>query len=160
SFSPITFRGDHRRWYHAKMRASLGVTWALAVGLGCGGSSNYNNGNLDGNGPPGDPVGGGGSDPAGRDPAGVDLAAGPPGMGAFPSTSPWYQDVTNATLDGKSGDIISGLAGAGGWGNGNKLQIDFSIEVLSADNGVVPRAFVQTGDFYDPDCDPIPLPVP
>jgi serine/threonine-protein kinase len=82
------------------------------------------------------------------------------GKGVFPSSSPWYTDVSGASADGKSADVISGLAGAGGWGNGNVMQIDFSIEVLSADAGVPRRDFTQTSDFYDPDCDPAPVPVP
>jgi serine/threonine-protein kinase len=91
---------------------------------------------------------------------GTGVGAVRPGIAIFPSSAPWYEDVMNAGLDGKSSDIISGLAAAGGWGNGNKLQIDFSIEVLSADPSVQPRMFTQTGDFYSPDCDPIAIPVP
>src|SRR6185369_16061326 len=72
----------------------------------------------------------------------------------------WYQDISAAALDTDSDAIISGLAGAGGWGNGNKLQIDFSIEVLRADPSVQPRSFTKTDDFYSPDCDPDPVPVP
>src|SRR5213080_4846988 len=82
------------------------------------------------------------------------------GKGVFPSSAPWYTDVSGASLDGKSADVISGLAAAGGWGNGNTMQIDFSIEVLSADANVPRRDFTQTVDFYDPDCDPAPVPVP
>jgi serine/threonine-protein kinase len=82
------------------------------------------------------------------------------GKGVFPSSAPWYTDVSSASLDAKSADVMTGLAMAGGWGNGNKIQIDFSIEVLSADASVQPRMFTQTGDFYSPDCDPAPMPVP
>jgi len=77
----------------------------------------------------------------------------------FPSTAIWYQDVSAAALDGESSTVISGLQSKGGWGAG-RFQIDFSIEVLRADASVQPRAFNQTGDFYDPDCDFVPVPVP
>lgn len=82
----------------------------------------------------------------------------PAGATLFPATSPFYQDISTATLDSQSTSIISGLA-AKGWGAGS-FRIDFSIEVLKADASVTPRAFTQTGDFYSPDCDPVPIPVP
>src|SRR5205085_181567 len=43
----------------------------------------------------------------------------------FPAGAPWYTDVSNAPLDGESAAVIAGLQAAGGWGNGNKFQIDF-----------------------------------
>jgi serine/threonine-protein kinase len=55
--------------------------------------------------------------------------------------------------------VIEGLQAKGGFGTG-RLQIDFSIEVLRAEAGVAARAFTRTGDFYDPDCDDVPVPVP
>jgi hypothetical protein len=80
----------------------------------------------------------------------------------FPADSPWYQDVSAASVDPESAAVISWLAGAGGWGGG-RMQIDFSIEVLEADTGTPLRSFTATGDFYDPDCDrpalaSVPLP--
>jgi serine/threonine-protein kinase len=51
------------------------------------------------------------------------------------------------------------LAAAGGWGFGS-LRIDFSIEVLQADATTPFRAFTPTADFYSPDCDHVPFPVP
>jgi serine/threonine-protein kinase len=86
------------------------------------------------------------------------LSSQPPGATLFPASAPWYQDVSGAPLDSKSGTIIAGLATTG-WGAG-RFQIDFSIEVLKADASVVPRAFTKTDDFYDPDCDFVPVPVP
>jgi serine/threonine-protein kinase len=82
------------------------------------------------------------------------------GVGIFPPSSQWYLDISQAALDAKSSDVISGLDMAGGWGNANKLQIDFSIEVLSADASVARRPFTATGDFYNPDCDKVDVPVP
>jgi serine/threonine-protein kinase len=77
----------------------------------------------------------------------------------FPSSAIWYQDISNAALDSESASVISGLQGAGGFGTG-RLQIDFSITVLHADATVQRRTFTPTGDFYSPDCDPVPIPVP
>lgn len=82
------------------------------------------------------------------------------GLGIFPATSPWYLDISQAALDAKSSDVIGGLATAGGWGNSNRFQIDSSIEVLAADAAVARRSFTATGDFYDPDCDKVDVPVP
>jgi len=82
------------------------------------------------------------------------------GVGIFPSSSPWYTDISQAQLDAKSKDVIDGLVATGGWGNGNRMQIDSSIEVLAADAGVARRSFTATGDFYTPDCDKIDVPVP
>lgn len=80
----------------------------------------------------------------------------------FPADSPWYQDVSAAPLDPESATVINWLAGAGGWGGG-RMQIDFSIEVLEADASTPLRGFIDTDDFYDPDCDrpalaSVPLP--
>jgi serine/threonine-protein kinase len=83
----------------------------------------------------------------------------PAGGTLFPSTAIWYQDISNAALAKDSTTVINGLQSHGGWGNG-RLQIDFSIEVLQADASVQPRAFTKTDDFYEPDCDFVPVPVP
>jgi serine/threonine-protein kinase len=83
----------------------------------------------------------------------------PAGATLFPAAAPFYQDISTAALDSQSSTIINGLSAKGGWGAGS-FRIDFSIEVLKADASVTPRAFTQSGDFYDPDCDPVPIPVP
>src|SRR5882757_6611946 len=86
--------------------------------------------------------------------------AGPGAAAAvFPRTSPWYADVSSAPLDAQSGPVMAGLAAHGGWGTGT-IKIDFSIEVLRADPGLAPRPFTRSVDFYDPDCDFVPVPVP
>jgi serine/threonine-protein kinase len=56
--------------------------------------------------------------------------------------------------------MIAALRAAGGWGNGDKFQIDFSLEVLKADASSPMRTFTPTDDFYSPDCDHVPMPVP
>ena len=71
----------------------------------------------------------------------------------------WRRDISSAPVDAQSGPILANLAAAGGFGNG-RLQIDFSITVLTADAGVPFRSFTPTGDFYSPDCDLTPVPVP
>jgi serine/threonine-protein kinase len=40
------------------------------------------------------------------------------------------------------------------------MRIDFSIEVLEADSTTPFRTFTTTSDFYSPDCDHVPFPVP
>jgi hypothetical protein len=77
----------------------------------------------------------------------------------FPADSPWYQDVSAAPVDPESEAVINWLASVGGWGGG-RMQIDFSIEVLEADASTPFRSFIRTGDFFDPDCDFAPVPLP
>lgn len=100
----------------------------------------------------------GGGDDGGGDDDGPTLGPGGP---YFPQGAFWDQDVSGATPAGNSAAVISSLRAAGGWGNGDLFQIDFSIEVLRVD-GASPekRAFETTNDFYSPDCDHVPMPVP
>lgn len=77
----------------------------------------------------------------------------------FPRDAIWYQDISQAALDPQSDQVITWLANAGGWGYG-RMQIDFSIEVLTADDKAPLRTFIRTDDFYTPDCDYTPVPVP
>jgi len=81
------------------------------------------------------------------------------GPGAyFPGSAVWHQDVSGVPLDPESNDVIAYLDGAG-WGLG-RMQIDFSIEVLEAPEGEPLRSFTPTEDFFSPDCDLAPMPVP
>jgi hypothetical protein len=77
----------------------------------------------------------------------------------FPADAVWYQDISAAPLDAESAAVINWLSGAGGWGGG-QMQIDFSIEVLEADAAAPMTSFTPTDDFYDPDCDFAPVPLP
>ncbi len=77
----------------------------------------------------------------------------------FPSDSIWYQDVSAAPLDGQSAEVIAWLEAAGGWGTG-QMRVDFSIEVLQADEDVELLSFVPTDDHFSPDCDLTGMPVP
>jgi len=114
---------------------------------------------------PGDDAGSSDTD-AGAPPdvdGGPEAAAGPPvGAGAhyFPEGSFFLRDVSDVPAADYSDDVIRSLREAGGWGNGDRFQIDFSIEVLTADASTPRRDFTETGDFYSPDCDHVPVPVP
>ena len=91
-------------------------------------------------------------------------AAGAPDVAAvraeryFPDDAVWYRDISAAPIDAESGAVIAWLDGQG-WGLG-RMQIDFSLEVLEADAAAPMTAFTPTGDFYSPDCDHLPVPVP
>jgi len=129
------------------------LAWGAALALACTGPRAD-----PGSGPSGG-SGGGGIIPGvtGND-AGTIISPGPGGT-LFPASAPWYQDISRAPLDAQSSAVIDGLQARGGWGTG-QLRIDFSIEVLRADGGAPTRSFVRTGDFYHPDCDFMPVPVP
>ncbi|HKV09607.1 MAG TPA: hypothetical protein VJ725_15800 [Thermoanaerobaculia bacterium] len=95
------------------------------------------------------------------------LAQPPAGHGPyFPASSPWYRDISNAPVDPESATVIAWLSNNGIWtGNVNllppaRMQIDFSIEVLEADATAPLQGFTSTDDFYDPDCDQVPVPLP
>jgi hypothetical protein len=77
----------------------------------------------------------------------------------FPDDAFMYQRVDSAALDPDSPTITRWLQDHGSWGTGS-MRIDFSIEVLQADASTPKRSFVQTDEFYTPDCDPAPIPVP
>ncbi|MES1164896.1 MAG: hypothetical protein ABUR63_04005 [Verrucomicrobiota bacterium] len=84
--------------------------------------------------------------------------------GLFERPEPWTKDVSGLAKDTRSDAIISALKSLGGWGNGNRLQIDFSLPLFVAD-ATTPRWTV-TGPagggycFGGPDCDPVPLRMP
>jgi serine/threonine-protein kinase len=79
--------------------------------------------------------------------------------GLFEAPNAWTVDVSTLPKSGTSDGIIQALSAAGGWGTGT-FRIDFSIEVLEANASTPFRTFTTTGDFYSPDCDHVPFPVP
>lgn len=88
--------------------------------------------------------------------------AAPTGMVPFPASAPFYQDVSNAALDGESAKLIAALD-AIGWGDEGKrteLGIDFSFNINLADASVARRAFTKAAGFYSPDCDTASVPLP
>lgn len=115
------------------MRTTL-LGWAIVLsGLACGGSS-------------GSAGGDGGSTTA-------------PGGRYFPNGSVIYQSVADAPVRGDSPATIEYLDGMGGFGLG-KIHIDFSMEVLLADDSAPLRAFEPTENHFAGACDIDEVPIP
>lgn len=116
---------------------------------------------------PGDPAS---SAPVGAGDPTADPATPPdpaPTSGAVPTRGPYFTvpmffntDVSATAKAASSASIIAALTAAGGWGNSNIMQIDFTIDVLTANATTPKRAFTPTEDFYAPDCDQSSVPVP
>jgi hypothetical protein len=104
--------------------------------------------------------GGGGAGAAAGDAGGGSQgpAGAPPPAGRFFPDGEWYRDVSAAPLDPEAATVVDWLDGEG-WGLG-RMQIDFSLEVLEADASTPLRSFTATDDFFSPDCDAEPVPVP
>jgi len=82
------------------------------------------------------------------------------GHSTFASSNlPWNKAVDAAALSPQSSTIINWLSTHGGWGTG-LLKIDFSITVLESSSSSDLKTFNPTGDFYTPDCDHVPFPLP
>ncbi len=80
--------------------------------------------------------------------------------GPFFEQSMFFNQEAGSTAS-ISGSWIAGLSGAGGWGRGGKMQIDFSFDVLHADASTPRRELIPNAEyFYSPDCDQGPVPVP
>ena len=77
----------------------------------------------------------------------------------FESCHPWTTDVYDLAPHPDSAAIIGALSAAGGWGSGN-FRTERSLVVLNAPAGTPFRSFTPTSDFYSPDCDNVPFPVP
>jgi serine/threonine-protein kinase len=112
----------------------------------------------------GDP-GAGGAAPAGDEHAGEAGAAlrgaGRPAAGAplFTAPEPWTKDVSTLAKSTSSDEILGWLGDHGGWGT-KRLRIEMSIKLLHADASTPFRTFTPTDDFYAPDCDQVPFPLP
>ncbi len=157
------------------------------IAIACGGSSSKETTNADGGSadsatssgatnPMADTAG---SDPtAGTDPTDPTDPSGPTATGTDPDSTggppvgacgnadgqlllpsmPWNTPITGAPVAADSQAVIDYLqANVGG---DVRFQIDFSITVLQADASTPTMPFTPTGDFYSPDCDPAPIPVP
>jgi hypothetical protein len=70
------------------------------------------------------------------------------------------QDASDAKIASNSPSVIAGLRGAGGWGRGDRFHIDFSFDIFTADASTPRKTFEPTAEFYTPDCDHVPMPVP
>lgn len=97
----------------------------------------------------------------------VALTSGAAPAPRFPSAAVWHQDISTAATHPDSTDMIATLAKVGGWGNSNRMQIDFSLHVRQLAPGEsAPRHPVIAhriyGDYYLPDCEPLgsTMPVP
>ena len=80
--------------------------------------------------------------------------------GIFEQPEPWTKDVSGLAPGARSGAIITAL---GMWGNGNKLQIDFSIPLFFADSTTPRQTITAPSGGYcygGPDCDAVPLQMP
>jgi serine/threonine-protein kinase len=77
-------------------------------------------------------------------------------------TTPMFfnRDVSTTAKAANSDSIIAALVAAGGWGNSNKMQIDFDLDVMIAPAGTPKQSFTPTDDFFSPDCDLASVPVP
>lgn len=85
----------------------------------------------------------------------------PDGSGPFFDQPMFFnRDVSNAAVSPDSDAMITSLRDAGGWGNGDRMHVDFSFDVLGADASTPMRTFTPTDEFYEPDCDHVPVPVP
>jgi hypothetical protein len=96
---------------------------------------------------------------AGSDPS----VAAPATGGLFAAPEPWTKDVSSLAPSERSAGIVTALTNLGGWGNANRLQVDFSMPLLVADGATPRRTITGPADGYcygGPDCDPVPLDVP
>jgi hypothetical protein len=77
-------------------------------------------------------------------------------------TAPMFfnTDVSTTPKAASSDALIAALVAEGGWGNGNKMQIDFDLDVLTATASTPKQSFTPTSDFFSPDCDRSTVPVP
>jgi hypothetical protein len=97
----------------------------------------------------------------------VACGADAPGPGVTASAGPYFEqamffnrDVSGEAVAAESDTIIGSLRAAGGWGNRDRLFVDFSISVLTADETASMRTFSPTEDHQTPDCDLVEVPVP
>jgi len=125
---------------------------------GTGGSAGASGGGTSGAG------GGAGRGGSSGGTAGTMGAAGSGGATAAPTLfdlpHPWTTDVSGHPKAATSDTIINGLIAVGGWGQNNQFLTDASIVILADDGSAPTRTFTRTADFYTPDCDNVPFPVP
>lgn len=81
----------------------------------------------------------------------------------FANGAIWNRNISQAPLDANSVSMISTLQNLGGWGNGDRFQIDFSMHVIHAPGGSPTTLLTPASDYYSPDCesaDTLNLPQP
>jgi serine/threonine-protein kinase len=72
----------------------------------------------------------------------------------------YNNDVSGEPAAADSAQQIGSLRAAGGWGNNDKIRIDFGITVLTADAETPMRTFVPNEYHQTPDCETMAVPVP
>ena len=88
-------------------------------------------------------------------------SSGSPAGGIFLVPEPWNTPCDKDPVDPQSSTIINALVASGGWGNGNLMQIDTSINIQYADASTSFVPFTVTGGSCAPDCDNVTtFPVP
>ncbi|HLV65135.1 MAG TPA: hypothetical protein VKY73_04960 [Polyangiaceae bacterium] len=111
-------------------------------------------------------TGSGGDDGSGGTPPGTGLCGAEEGQ-LFGSDHPWNQRIDDAPLDAESPAIIAYLQS--NHTSGARFRIDgpsddvdstYGFTVLTADASTPHEEFETTNDFYSPDCDRSPPPVP
>jgi hypothetical protein len=90
-----------------------------------------------------------------------------PGPGVTVSTGPYFdepmffnRDVSSEPAAANSTQQIGALRAAGGWGNRDRVRIDFSLSVLQADDTTPMRTFTPNEYHQTPDCELMAVPVP
>jgi len=83
----------------------------------------------------------------------------------FPSSAVWHQNIAAAPLHPDSASMIATLQSLGGWGNSNRMQIDFSLHLRQIAEGEIVPSYpvVQSeawNDYTLPDCEPLGSEVP
>jgi len=74
---------------------------------------------------------------------GVEVSALTSAPGPYFATSMFFnRDISTASKSSNSDTIINALKNAGGWGNGNVIQIDFALDVLTATSTTPKRTSV------------------
>ncbi|HUS31202.1 MAG TPA: hypothetical protein VMZ53_21980 [Kofleriaceae bacterium] len=94
--------------------------------------------------------------------------ADPAGVGVTGSPGPYFerpmffnQDVSNVAPAANTLNVTGALRTAGGWGNRDRLTIDFGFSVLHKTPDTQMRTFTpDDAHFTTPDCDMMPVPVP
>lgn len=95
--------------------------------------------------------------------AGGATAGGSTNSGLFRNTHGWNRDVSASTKSSRSDAIVAQLIASGGWGNGNRLQTDFSIPLFFADSATPRRTIVAPAGGYcygGVACDSVPMQMP
>lgn len=81
------------------------------------------------------------------------------GGGLFTKPTAWNKDVSGLPKADESDEILGWLIDHGGYGT-KRLRIEFSLKLLWATSSTPFRDFTPTDDFFSPDCDEVPFPLP